>query len=215
MLSKKPAWKQMVNFINSYPFTYCPHNVHTILWSRVLRKKLIFDWLFMKFFACYRTRSFIAIWTRPRSYSESDVHPVTIYLCEYIRGMDWWMDLLTTYIHHSELQVTTALSIISTLYKSPQHLLNLFPACLFISRSLATASNSGDYSASRAQVLSSQPPVQNSQLTTKCVRVRIRVRVTLRLAVYRQSVRLGNKPLETHNIVILFCHWTLAVTILT
>jgi hypothetical protein len=30
-------------------------------------------------------------------------------------------------------------------------------------------------------------------------RVRGRVRVTLRLAVYRQSVRLGTKPLETHN----------------
>jgi hypothetical protein len=31
-----------------------------------------------------------------------------------------------------------------------------------------------------------------------CV-VRVRVRVTLRLAVYRQSVRLGDKPLETHD----------------
>jgi hypothetical protein len=30
-------------------------------------------------------------------------------------------------------------------------------------------------------------------------RVRIRIRVTLRLAVYRQSVRLGDKPLETHD----------------
>jgi hypothetical protein len=30
-------------------------------------------------------------------------------------------------------------------------------------------------------------------------RVRVRVRVTLRLAVYRQSVRLGDKPLETHD----------------
>jgi hypothetical protein len=27
----------------------------------------------------------------------------------------------------------------------------------------------------------------------------VRVRVTLRLAVYRQSVRLGDKPLETHD----------------
>jgi hypothetical protein len=35
-----------------------------------------------------------------------------------------------------------------------------FPACcVFISRFLATASNSGDYSASRSQVLSSQTPV--------------------------------------------------------
>jgi hypothetical protein len=35
-------------------------------------------------------------------------------------------------------------------------------------------------------------------LWTEC-RILIRVRVTLRLAVYRQSVRLGDKPLETHN----------------
>jgi hypothetical protein len=32
----------------------------------------------------------------------------------------------------------------------------------------------------------------------------VRVRVTLRLAVYRQPVRLGDKPLETHDRVILF-----------
>jgi hypothetical protein len=32
--------------------------------------------------------------------------------------------------------------------------------------------------------------------------LRVRVRVTLRLAVYRQSVRLGDKPLETHDTVV-------------
>jgi hypothetical protein len=43
--------------------------------------------------------------------------------------------------------------------------LSPFPArYLFISRSLATASNSGDSIASRAQVRSSQSPVQNSTL---------------------------------------------------
>jgi hypothetical protein len=42
------------------------------------------------------------------------------------RGMDWILDLLTTYTRHSELQVITALSRISTLYKSPQHPLILF-----------------------------------------------------------------------------------------
>jgi hypothetical protein len=79
------------------------------------------------------------------------------------------MDLLSTYTHHSELQVTTALSLISTIHKSPKHLLSLFPACcVFIGRSLAMAYNSGDSSASSAQVLSSQPPVQNScQLSTE------------------------------------------------
>jgi hypothetical protein len=36
------------------------------------------------------------------------------------------MNLLITYTHHSELQVITALSLISTFYKSPQHPLSLF-----------------------------------------------------------------------------------------
>jgi hypothetical protein len=37
-----------------------------------------------------------------------------------------------------------------------------FPArCVFLSRSLVTDSNSGDFSASRAQVRSPQTPVQN------------------------------------------------------
>jgi hypothetical protein len=58
------------------------------------------------------------------------------------------LDLLTTSTHDSELQV-----MVSTLYKLPQHKLNLFPACCVVnSRSLATATHSGDTSASRAEV---------------------------------------------------------------
>jgi hypothetical protein len=69
---------------------------------------------------------------------------VMIYGCDYRRGMDCWMDLLTTYIHHSELQVITAPPLISTLYRSSQHLLSLFPArCVFNRRCLTTDSNSG------------------------------------------------------------------------
>jgi hypothetical protein len=48
------------------------------------------------------------------------------FLCDYRRGVNWWMYLLTDYTHHSELQVITALSLISTFYKSPQHPLSLF-----------------------------------------------------------------------------------------
>jgi hypothetical protein len=56
--------------------------------------------------------------------------------------------------HHLELQVITALPLTSTLYKSPQHLLNIFPACcVFNSRSLVMASNSVDSSASHAHVI--------------------------------------------------------------
>jgi hypothetical protein len=64
------------------------------------------------------------------------------------------MDLLTSYTNHSELHT---LQIITAPAKP-------FSACSVNSRSMATASNSGDYSASRAQVLSSQPPVQKSTL---------------------------------------------------
>jgi hypothetical protein len=51
------------------------------------------------------------------------------------------MDSLTTCTHHSELQVITALSLISTLYRSPQNPLILLQPAVFTSRSLATASN--------------------------------------------------------------------------
>jgi hypothetical protein len=62
--------------------------------------------------------------------------------CDYRRGMGWWMDLLITYTHHSELQVIAALSLIPTPYK----LLHAksSPACSFFnSNSLATGYNSG------------------------------------------------------------------------
>jgi hypothetical protein len=36
-------------------------------------------------------------------------------------------------------------------------------------------------------------------LNAESLPLRVRVRVTLRLAVYRQSVRLGDKPLETYD----------------
>jgi hypothetical protein len=43
----------------------------------------------------------------------------------------------------------------------------------------------------------------------------VRFRVTLRLAVYRHSVRLGGKPLETHNQSFFSSKWTLAVIVLS
>jgi hypothetical protein len=105
-------------------------------------------------------------------YSGVARHNIIMYLgvCDYRRSMDWMLGLLTTCIHHSELQVITAVSLISTLYKSQQPPLSLFQPAVFTSRSLATASNTGDSSASCIQVLLSQPPVQNScQLTTSWV----------------------------------------------
>jgi hypothetical protein len=42
-------------------------------------------------------------------------------------------------------------------------------------------------------------PISSSFQFMRAATVRVRVRVTLRLAVYRQSVHLGDKPLETHD----------------
>jgi hypothetical protein len=68
--------------------------------------------------------------------------------------LGWRLDLLTTYTHNSGLQAITA--------PPPQHPLTLFPACyIFISRSLATAPNNADSSASQVHILASQTPVQN------------------------------------------------------
>jgi hypothetical protein len=40
---------------------------------------------------------------------------LTIYVCGYRRDLDWWVELLTTHIHDSELQAITAQSLIYTL----------------------------------------------------------------------------------------------------
>jgi hypothetical protein len=92
------------------------------------------------------------------------------------------MDILTIYTHDSK--AITAPPLNSTIHKSPQHPLSLFPlCCVFTSRSLATPYNSGGSSASRTHVHCSQPPFYNLlKLTTQ--------KVTLRLTV-GQSVALG------------------------
>jgi hypothetical protein len=89
-----------------------------------------------------------------------------------------WNGDSTYYAHHSKLQVITATPLIPTLYKSPQHSLSRSAAYVFTSRSPATASNSGDSSASCVQVLSSQPPVQNSTELTLSLAYNISARTT-------------------------------------
>jgi hypothetical protein len=46
--------------------------------------------------------------------------------CDCRQGLDWWIDLFTTYTHDSELHAITAPPLISTIHKSPQHPLSLF-----------------------------------------------------------------------------------------
>jgi hypothetical protein len=87
---------------------------------------------------------------------------------DYRRGVYWWMDLLTTYTHHWDIQVIN--SAIADLHTSQMTTASVkpFPACCyFTGSSLAMDSKSGTFSASRSHVLSSQPSVQNStELTT-------------------------------------------------
>jgi hypothetical protein len=45
--------------------------------------------------------------------------------------LDWILDLLTTNTYNSELQVITALSLISTAYKSPQHTPSLLQPAVY------------------------------------------------------------------------------------
>jgi hypothetical protein len=81
----------------------------------------------------------------PLCYILTTTDIVTFWGCGYRRGMDWRINLLTTYTHHSQLQAILALSLISTLYK--QNTLSLRQPTVFSSRSLAT-SDSGGSSAS-------------------------------------------------------------------
>jgi hypothetical protein len=62
------------------------------------------------------------------------------------------LGLLTTCTYHSELQVITALLLISTLRKL-LHAKSSPACCVLISRSLATTSDSGDSLAPRAHVV--------------------------------------------------------------
>jgi hypothetical protein len=76
---------------------------------------------------------------------------------DYRRDMDWWIDLLTTYTHHSELHIITALSLISTLHKSIHA--KSFSACtIFSSRCLVTALNNGDSTSLLTSLLSCRYP---------------------------------------------------------
>jgi hypothetical protein len=96
------------------------------------------------------------------AWSHTSSSPSVVYMSDYRRGLDWWMDLLTIYTYDSELQAITAPPAnVHNSQLTTAHAM-LFPSyCVFTSRSLATVSNGGDFSASGAKVLSSQTPVHN------------------------------------------------------
>jgi hypothetical protein len=109
------------------------------------------------------------------------------------------MDLLTNYARDSELQAIRAPPPISTIHKSP-----LYPLSLFQS---AVSSQAVPWKRLLTVVIL-QLQVHRSSFHSLMYRhvyeVRVRVRVTLRLAVYRQSIRLGAKPLETNGQIFFF-----------
>jgi hypothetical protein len=94
--------------------------------------------------------------------SPTYVHIVTyLRVCDYRRGIDWWMDLLTTYIHHSELHFTDH-------WHTQTNVLSLLQSTLAVSWQWLLPS--GDSSAPALWSSSSQLTVHNccqvtSQLT--------------------------------------------------
>jgi hypothetical protein len=78
--------------------------------------------------------------------------------------LDWRLDLLTTLTHDSRFHLIITPSLVSTLYKSLQHPLSLSICCVFTSRSLVTASNSGDSSASALNSLSAGSQIRRIHL---------------------------------------------------
>jgi hypothetical protein len=62
--------------------------------------------------------------------------------------LEWTLDLLATYTHNSEIQVITASPLISTIHKSPQHMLRVSSLLCLHQPFPGNGFNSGDSSAS-------------------------------------------------------------------
>jgi hypothetical protein len=75
--------------------------------------------------------------------------------------LDWILDLLTTYTHDSEQQVITAPSLISILYKSPQHTPSLLQPAVSSPAIRWCWLLTGRFFSFCTQVLFSQPPIRN------------------------------------------------------
>jgi hypothetical protein len=107
------------------------------------------------------------------------------------------IDWLITYTHHSELQVIPHHSYLHSLQITTENIRSSPAWSVFTRRFMATDLNSGDSSASRAEVLPVRSISRNWTLSQP-------VKVILRLAAYRQSVRLADKPLQTHDQRLFF-----------
>jgi hypothetical protein len=114
-------------------------------------------------------------------------------VCDCRRGLDWWMDLLTTNTYepnYNQLQSCRWSPHFTNVYK-----LNLLPACYVTnSPSLATASNSGDSSASRAQDVTVRRISHNWTHSAK-------VKITLLLTVSK-SMSWRRAPSGAHDQIL-------------
>jgi hypothetical protein len=77
------------------------------------------------------------------------------------RGMNWILGLLTTYTHHSELHVITALSLIYTLQFTVTHTLGF---SVFTSSKLATDFNTVKYQSHYEKFLRKYSPPSSTQI---------------------------------------------------
>jgi hypothetical protein len=125
--------------------------------------------------------------------------------CDYRRGMDWRMGLLNSYTHHSELQVITALSLISTIHislhtKSSQSSLvswqRLLTMEIIFFVTAARAKLLSAVNSTTAPSLLSLPCRAQLHCETSSNRSGVRVRVTLRLAVTANQFVLATSPLR-------------------
>jgi hypothetical protein len=125
---------------------------------------------------------------------------------DYRRGSDWWMDLLTTYTHDSELQALTTLSLISAFYKSLHA--KFSPAFnVFTSRCLVTALNNGEFSTSvLASLLPDEYPTTSSLLKSKSKLLYDRRFAANLFILASSSLRLTKRD---------FFNWTLTVIVHT
>jgi hypothetical protein len=114
------------------------------------------------------------------------------------------MDLLITYIHYTEQQTITARLLISTIHRSPQYLPSLNTArCVFNSRSLEMTSYSGDYSASRAHIVT----VRRTSLSLTLVNCQPKYSAICSQLNSQSSTQLPNLN-RTHSLTHQLLHFT-------
>jgi hypothetical protein len=115
-------------------------------------------------------------------------------VCDYRRGMDWWIGFLD----HLYMPVGTTITaplLIFAIHRSPQHALSVFPARCVNSRSLATASKSGDFSASWTHVVT----------VRRISRISTLVNWTVTPIVFKITPRHGTRRKHSLSIVVEAC----------